>query len=215
MATVSKIVEIGILGFSLAFGFLSFYVLADLSKEQRKSQMAELTSQFVNFVIFIWLGKVLFHISTFVSDPMSILAYPSDSRSFYFAVALIALVLVYRSRRNNLNVLPLLKSFALIFLISSFVYEFIQIVADNNKFAFGYFILLAILIGIFFILRERLSVISLLMIMVTAWSIGMFILAYAQPYVTVFGYMMAPWFIAVFFIVSISIFVYRSRRRDA
>jgi hypothetical protein len=215
MAIASKLTAIGIIALSLAVGFLFFYLYSDLKKEQKKKHIEELTSQLINFVLFIWLGKIVLNLSTFLSDPLSVLAYPSDSKAFYFAIVLIALLLLYKSKRKNMKVLPLLESFVQLFLISSFVYEFIQLVVEDNSYAFGYVILLAILIGIFFFLRERLNVIILLIILVTAWSIGMVSLALIQPFVTVFGYMMAPWFVGVFFITSIGGLTYKLRKRDA
>lgn len=215
MAITSKLTAIGIIALSLAIGFLSFYLFSELSKEQKKKHMEELTSQLVNFVIFIWLGKIVLNFSIFITDPLSILAYPSDSKAFYFAIVLIALLLLYKSKRKNLNVLPLMESFAHIFLISSFVYEFIQLVIEDNPYAFGYFILLAILTGIFFFFREHMTITMLLMILVTAWSIGMIVLAFVQPFVTVFGYIMAPWFVGVIFIMSIGSLTYKLRKRDA
>ncbi|WP_047986452.1 hypothetical protein [Ornithinibacillus californiensis] len=215
MAIASKLTAIGIITLSLAIGFLFFYIYSDLKKGQKKKHIEELTSQLINFVIFIWLGKIVLNLSTFLSDPLSVLAYPSDSKAFYFAIVLIALLLLYKSKRKNMKVLPLLESFVQLFLISSFVYEFIQLVVEDNSYAFGYVILLAILIGIFFFLRERLNVIILLIILVTAWSVGMVSLALIQPFVTVFGYMMAPWFVGVIFITSIGGLTYKLRKRDA
>jgi hypothetical protein len=215
MAIASKLTAIGIIALSLALGFLFFYLYSDLKKEQKKKHVEELTSQLINFVLFIWLGKIVLNLSTFLSDPLSVLAYPSDSKAFYFAIVLIALSLLYKSKRKNTKILPLVDSFVQVFLISSFVYEFIQLVVEDNSYAFGYVILLAILIGIFFFLRERLNVIILLIILVTAWSIGMVSLALIQPFVTVFGYMMAPWFVGLMFIASVGCLTYKLRKRDA
>jgi hypothetical protein len=214
MAIASKLMAIGMIALSLAIGFLSFFLFSDLTKEERKKHIEEITSQIINFVVFIWLGKIVLNLSVFISDPLSILAYPSDSNAFYFAIVLVALLLLYQSKRKNMNVLPLMESFVHIFLISSFVYEFIQFVTVDNRYAFGYLILLAILIGVFFILRERMSISILLMIQVTVYSIGMIILSFVQPFITVFGYMIAPWFVGVFFVMSIGGLTYKLRKRD-
>ena len=214
MIIASKLMAIGMIALSLAIGFLSFFLFSDLTKEKKKRYIEELTSQIINFVVFIWLGKIVLNLSVFISDPLSILAYPSDSNAFYFAFVLEALLLLYQSKRKNKNVLPLMESFAHVFLISSFVYEFIQFVTVDNPYTLGYLILLAILIGVFFILRERMSITILLMIQVTAYSIGMIILSFVQPFITVFGYMIAPWFVRVFFVMSIGGLTYKLRKRD-
>ncbi len=215
MAVASKLTSIGIIALSLGIGILFFYVFSDTTKEQKKKQLEEFISQLINFVIFIWLGKIVLNLSQFISDPIPTLAYPSDSKAFYFAIVLIAFVLFYKTKRKNLNVLLFMDTFTYIFLISSFVYEFIQLVVNDNPFALGYLLLLGIIIGIFLFLRERLSVTVLLMVMVTIWSIGMVVLASVQPFVTVFGYMMAPWFVLVIFIMSISSLAYQFKKGDA
>ncbi|SET48618.1 hypothetical protein SAMN05216389_11291 [Oceanobacillus limi] len=202
LAVASKLTAIGIMALSLAIGFLSFYLLSDLTKEKRKRHIEELTSQFINFVIFIWLGKIVLHLPIFISDPLSILTYPSDSQSFYFAIVLISLLLLYKTKRKKLNILPFLESFIHIFLVGSFVYEFIQFVVEDNPYAFGYLILLAVLIGMFFFLQERLTTMMIVMVMMIVWSVGLVVLGFVQPFVTVFGYIMAPWFVGLFFVLS-------------
>ncbi|MBU8791378.1 MULTISPECIES: hypothetical protein [Bacillaceae] len=212
MAIASKLTAIGIIALSFAVGFLSFYLLSDLTREQKKLQVEEIISQLFNFVIFIWIGKILINLSTFISDPLSILAYPSDSKSFYFAIVSIALMLLYKSKQKNMQVIPLLDSFVHLFLISSFVYEFIQFVVVDNFYALGYLILLSILIAIFFLLRERFTTLKMLTVIVIVWSIGMLILGFVQPFVTVFGYIMAPWFVGLFLVMSVGILTYKIRR---
>lgn len=214
MAIASKLTAIGIIALSFAVGFLSFYLLSDLTREQKKLQVEEIISQLFNFVIFIWIGKILINLSTFISDPLSILAYPSDSKSFYFAIVSIALMLLYKSKQKNMQVIPLLDSFVHLFLISSFVYEFIQFVVVDNFYALGYLILLSILIAIFFLLRERFTTLKMLTVIVIVWSIGMLILGFVQPFVTVFGYIMAPWFVGLFLVMSVGILTYKIRRGD-
>jgi hypothetical protein len=111
-----------------------------------------------------------------------------------------------------MQVIPLLDSFVHLFLISSFVYEFIQFVVVDNFYALGYLILLSILIAIFFLLRERFTTLKMLTVIVIVWSIGMLILGFVQPFVTVFGYIMAPWFVGLFLVMSVGILTYKIRR---
>ncbi|WP_042150093.1 hypothetical protein [Paucisalibacillus sp. EB02] len=217
MSIASKLTTIGIIAFSIAIGFLSFYLFSnnDLTKDQKKKHIEEIMSHLINFIIFIWVGKIVLNLTIFISDPLSILAYPSNSKAFYFATVLTAILLLYKSKRKNMMVLPLLESFVHVFLIGSFVYEFIQFVIEDNRFAFGNLILIALLIGLYFFLRERMKVRMLLMVMVTAWSIGMILLGIIQPFVTVFGYIMAPWFVGVFFITCVISLAYKIRKWDA
>lgn len=214
MAIASKLTAIGMIALSIAIGILTFYLFSDVTKEQKKKHIEEIISQLVNFVIFIWIGKIVLNLSVFISDPLSILAYPSDSESFYFATLCITVLLLYKSKRKNMLVLPLLESFVPIFLIGSFVYEFMQFIIADNKFAFGYLILLALLIGLFLFLRERMMSTMLIIVIVTFWSIGMIILGIIQPFVTVFGYIMELWFVGVFFITCVGSLTYKLRKRD-
>jgi hypothetical protein len=213
MAVVSKLKIIGMIVLSFGIGFLSFYIFSDLSKKQKKEHIEEITSLVISFIMFIWLGKVVLNSSNFMKDPLSILAYPSNSSAFYVATLLLAFWLLYKSKRIKVNALSLIESFVHIFLISSFVYEFMQIVIYDNPFALGYLIELAFLLGIFFIIRERMARITLLMVMVTVWSLGLLVLAFVQPFVTVYGYIMAPWFIVVFLVACILVLTYKFRNR--
>lgn len=214
MAILSNLTIIGTIAFSLAMGFLTFYLFSNITKEQTKNHINELISQFINFVIFIWLSKIILNLSIFITDPLSILAYPSDSKAFYFAIVLQALFLLYKSKRKDMDVLPLMESFVFVFLISSFIYEFISFIVGDNTPAISYIILLSILIWIFFFIGERVNATTLLIVLITIWSFGMVILAFAQPFVTVFSYIMAPWFIGVIFVTSIFILTNKLRKRD-
>lgn len=50
MAVASKLTTIGIIALGFAIGFFSFYLFSELSKEQKKKHIEELTSQLINFV---------------------------------------------------------------------------------------------------------------------------------------------------------------------
>lgn len=208
MVIASKLLEIGIIAFSFAVGFLSLYFFSDLRQEVKTQHIEELFSQCVNFVIFIWVGKIIINFSVFISDPLVVLAYPSNARVFYFATGLMIVLLTYKLIRKEIDPLPLFKSFTQLFLISSFVFEFIELVWQDNQFSFSYLLLLAVLIGLFFILQEHISLSNLLIVIVSVWSIGLFILATLQPFVTVYNYMMTPWFIGAFYLICIGSLVY-------
>ncbi|PAV29608.1 hypothetical protein CIL05_09525 [Virgibacillus profundi] len=214
MVILSKLIPISIIVLSFAVGITSFYIMSDLSKEQKKKQMEELISQLVNFVIFIWLGKIIWHLSVFIKDPLAILAYPSNSDSFYIAVLFIAGLLVYKSFRKQLNVLTFMESFLHVFLVASFLYEFIQFVWNNNPYAFGYLILLSVLLILYFLLSRRITGSLLIIVILIGWTLGMLILTSIQPFVTVFGYIMEAWFVGLFFVLSFAILIYKRRKGD-
>lgn len=211
MVITSNLIPISIIVLSFTAGFISFYIMSDLPKDQKKRQTEELISQLANFVIFIWLGKIILNFSIFLKDPLAILAYPSNSDSFYIAVLSIGIVLVYKSFRKKMNVLSFIESFLPVFLVASFVYEFIQFVWNNNPYAFGYLILLSVLLILYLLLYKRMTASLLIMVMLIGWSLGMWILTSIQPFVTVFGYIMDQWFVGVFFMLSFVILIYRRK----
>lgn len=214
MAVQSKLLEIGILVSSLAVGLLAFYLLSDSPKAEKKKQMDDMISQMINFILLIWLGKIIMNFSLFLSDPLAVLAYPSDTDAFYTAVILMTIWLLVQSRRNKLKVFPLIVSFIPVFLVSSFFYEFIEWTAYDNPFAIGNLILFAVLIGLYFFLKERLDEAMLLFILITAWSFGLVFMMTFQPFITIFGYIVGFEFVGLFFVISDGILIYRFRKKS-
>ena len=214
MAIASKLMDIGIIVVSIAAGFISFYIISNLSKGTKKRNIEELTSQFINFVIFIWLGKIIIHFSTFIKDPLAILAYPSDSSAFYLAVLFITILLAYKAKRKKLDSEAFTEAFLHVFLVASFSFEFIQLVWNNNPFALGYLILLTILLVLYFTLNERITVHRLVIILLIGWSSGMTGLFFLQPIVTVFGYNLTRVAVALFFVICFLIILFIQRKRD-
>ncbi|ASK64036.1 hypothetical protein CFK37_18685 [Virgibacillus phasianinus] len=214
MLVVSKLMAIGVIIFSMLAGFIFFYIVSDLSKAQKKRLLEEMISQLINFMIFIWLGKVLLNLSIFIKDPLAILAYPSNSNAFYLAVLFSAVVLAYKSKRRKMDVPLFMESFLPVFLVASFFYEFIQLVWHDRVYSLGYIILLTVLLITFLLVRDRISGSVLLIVMLCGWSAGVVLIAYTQPFATVFGYLMDPWFVGLFFIVSILIIIFNKRKRD-
>src|SRR5690625_1193530 len=83
-------------------GLMFFYLTRPLSHVEIKQQIEEVISLLINFVIFIWIGKIVFRFSIFIEDPLAILAYPSDSSAFYVASLLIVVNIVYKDRKSVL-----------------------------------------------------------------------------------------------------------------
>src|SRR5690625_2240951 len=202
-AAIFKLKAIGLIVVSFVIGFAFFYMTNHLQKEHKKAQLEEMISQLVNFIIFIWVGKIILNFSIFINDPLVILAYPSNSDTFYIAILLSAILLFYKSWKKKFNVIQLITSFLPVFLMASFLYEFIQMMLDHNTFSFGYLTLSTILLVLFLLIHERLSSRNLILIMLISWTFGVLVLAYTHPFVTIFGYIMAPWFIVLFLITNL------------
>ncbi len=200
---------------SLGMGFLTYYLLNDLTKEKKKIFMKEVLSQLINFVIFIWLGKIILNITIFIVDPLAILSYPSNSSAFYLAVLLSVITIVIQFKRGRIDVFPFLNAFIHIFLASSFVYEFMQVIWNNNTYSIGYIGLVALLIVAFVIMRDVVPLHRSNLFILFGWTIGSLGLAVKMPVMMVFGYTMAPWVLVLMLIISCLLTIYLKMKEGA
>lgn len=204
---------IAIIVFSLSVGFLSFYLLSNLPKKTKKVYMEELASQLVNMFIFIWIGKVILNFSVFIKDPLAILAYPSDSNAFYLAVFFTVITIAIKSTRHKIDALIFSTAFTYLFLTASFVYEFIQIVWNNNIYSIKYIGLLAVLIIALVIMRDRITDYRLNIIILIGWTAGALGLSFIMPLMMVFGYTIAPWFLFLILMFLLLLIIIKKRKK--
>lgn len=214
MPTVTILMSIAVIALSVTIGLIVFYLLSRESKEQKRYYIEAIFSQVVNFIIFIWIGKVVLHFSLFVGDPLAVLAYPSNSEVFYLAVLGNALLLLYKDKRGQMDVLAFIDAFSFFFLSASLTYAFIQFIWNSDTYSFGYIILAAILFISLLIMQERLTKKTRVMVLVTGWTLGMLVLNFVQPFATVFGYIIAPWFVVLFLIVSWLIMIWNQIKKE-
>ncbi|WP_174613499.1 hypothetical protein [Virgibacillus ihumii] len=213
MAAAIKLMSVGVMALSFLFGFIFFFLTNGQSKEQRKLYMEEIFSQLINLIIFIWISKIILSFPLFMNDPISVLAYPSGANSFYLALFFSAAVFHYKSRKWQLDSLLFLESAMLVFLAASFAYEFIQYIYHNNQFAFGYLVLLTVMLLVFLFIQKRVTAAILLIIIIICWSMGVLLLYFLQPFVTVFGYIVSPWFLGLFILFSLLYIFFLKRKR--
>ncbi|AIF44883.1 MULTISPECIES: hypothetical protein [Virgibacillus] len=211
MAYTAILTNIGILILSILAGLFSFYLISDLPKEEKKKQAEEITSQIINFILFIWLGKIILHLGIFIQDPLAVLAYPSNSHALYLGLLFTSLAIAYKKYKQKIEVSSFILSFVPVFLVASFVYEFIEVVWRDNFYHWKYLTLLLILLGAYLILHNRLSKWKLIWVTLTGWIAGQLLLSYLMPYTTAFGYTMAPWFLILFYIASSSLIFFRKK----
>src|SRR5699024_11633921 len=77
-----KLISAVILGVSVVFGSIIYFMMNSSSKSEKKGTLEELLSQFINLMIFIYIIKIILNLDIFLADPMAVLAYPSDSTVF-------------------------------------------------------------------------------------------------------------------------------------
>lgn len=215
MSMVSAQISIAIIILSWSVGFFSFYLMSDLSKKKKKIYMEELASQLMNFVIFMWIGKVLLNFAVFIKEPLTIIAYPSNSSAFYLAVFMSAITITIKSKRQENDFVPFLNAFTYVFLVASFVYEFTQIVWNNNLYSIRYMGLLAVLIIVTVIMRDRIATYRLNIIVLVSWTIGTLGFAFMMPFTMVFGYTIAPWFLVLMLIICCLLMVCQKKKEGA
>jgi len=203
---------IAIIIFSWSMGFLTYYILSDSTKAEKKASMEEIAGQLIHFVIFLWIGKIILNLNIFIIDPLAILAYPSDSYAFYFAILLSGFTIVIQYKRRKIDALPFSIAFIYIFLTASFVYEFMQVIWNKNIYSIGYLSLIALLIITFVVLRNFVHPHWLNLLILLGWSIGSLSLAMIKPILMVFGYTIAPWFLVFILIICCGLMVYQKMK---
>src|SRR5690625_1283933 len=177
------------------------------TKEIKKKQIEGIFSLLINFIIYIWIGKIVQHFPFILKDPLAVLAYPSNSLSFYIATGLIIFHLVYLVVRHKENVNTILQVFLPIFLASIFVYEFIGIViqkSDQNWLTFIWILILFLTYVFYGNKKKYMNKIILIL-----WCGGQFIIASIIPYTTVFGYMLTSIYFIVLLIILTGFFIYQ------
>lgn len=211
MASIAKVMTIVSTFFGIIVGLFVYYWMSPASKEEKKKQLEEFTDFFLNFIIFIWVGKIIMNISTFIKDPLAVLAYPADSNSFYVAIILSILRLVYKRKKIHLSIF--VNSLLPVVFTASFIYEFIQFLQDGNLYSLTNMIFYMILLTIYYYLSGKISEVNLFIILLISWLIGTLIMFFTQPYVLFFGYLLSLPFILVFFIFIASVLIYIKLKR--
>lgn len=209
MATTQVLIKIGILVGSFLVGLLFFYMTSPLSKEKKKLHIDQVVSQLINFVIFIWLGKVIDHFNLFIKDPLAVLAYPSNASAFYIATLLFLLWMGYQVNRKKLQITSFMKAFVPVLLAASFVYEFIQLTMYEKNTLLYLALLMILLVVYVFRTKEFSSQLLLLMI----WAIGQIIVSFFVPFVTIFDFIISRYFFVGIIILCIALYSYNVRRK--
>lgn len=203
----------GMKAVSWLLGFIVFYLLSPMPKAQRKHQIQEVSAHLINFVLFIWLGKLLLNFPRFIENPLAVLAYPSNASAFYLAVLFTLGTVIYKMKKEKVDLPKLLEGFIYVFLVASFIYEFMQIIWQGTRVAPLYFILIGGLIFLQLFLQNRLSANQLVAVLLIGWGAGTLALSVFTPYVIVFGYTIAQWFLLLVLLSGIVFYIVQERKR--
>jgi|SRR5690625_598909 len=210
MAKVQVLIELGVLLGSFIFGILFYYFVTPATKEEKKEQIDLVSSQIINFVIFIWLGKILYHVKLFIQDPFAVLAYPSNSEAFYIATAIFVGTIAIQSYRKKISISSLVTVFTPVVIASSFLYEFIQMQFFQKNALIYLALLILLLFG--YILLDKTAMNQSALIF--TWAAGLLILSYLAPFIMIFQFLISRIFIIIVMIISLVSFGYYKRRKN-
>lgn len=213
MPSTTVMMSIGILVISFIVGFLFYFLIADEAKERKKQHVENLLSLLINFILYIWIGKVVIHINLFVQDPLAVLAYPSDSKAFYIASVLIMVNIYYLITTKRQVGRPLFNTFVPFFIATSFVFEFTQLVIYKNYNVWPMLFLWMLLLVGYVLVYGKWANTLVNVIFATVSLITLFILTYIKDTVTIFGYTISPFYFISLLILVFIIIVYSNRRK--
>lgn len=212
MPSIIVIKSVGIVIISFIIGISFFYFTSSLSTEKKKQQLEDVLSLIINFVIYIWVGKVILNLSLFISDPLAVLAYPSNASSFYVATLLLLINIGYRVWRHQFSVVKWLSVFLPVVLAAAFSYEFLQLL-DSGHQQLTQLIFYMLLLLAYLLLENKLPIHKVTLYIMTIWTFGQLITSLIFPLVTLFGYSMKPWFNLILTLIMIGFTVYNQRKQ--
>ncbi|MBB5174045.1 hypothetical protein [Texcoconibacillus texcoconensis] len=109
--------------------FIGYFLLTYVSsfKEDRWKSLRETVVNGVIWFIFSFLfGSILFHIETFLSDPLAVLSYPSGGQELYLSILVVIGYFVYASVQKNIPIHLYLHALLTPLFSSSFLYAFFE-----------------------------------------------------------------------------------------
>lgn len=213
MAATSVLISVTMLVISFIIGVFVYFITDYHVIKDKKKNIEDVFSFFVNFIIFIWVGKIIWNLELFISDPLAVLAYPSFSGAFYIAFILSSILVVWKLKKGVITFEPFVHTLITVFIFSSFIYEFIELVWQDNLYTWRYLALLFALSMLYLIFSNRISYNLMSGLVILLWGLGQAILSITLPFTTVFGYLLDTWFFIVMSLVGMIILILEIRRK--
>lgn len=205
--------ELVILLGSFIIGVIFFRLISSYSTIATKQQMDEVVNMLIVFVLALWIGKISTNFTTFIADPISILAYPSDSTAFYIASILSVIYVKVKQKRAYNQVIALLYAFLIVFFTASFTYGFIQLIVGTAAYTLPYLGLLVLLLILFVLQEDTLAKEKLVFIGLATWSLGQWVLSFFSE-TTVFQFHLSHWFYAAISFAVVLLLIYRKKVKN-
>lgn len=193
--------DIIIKSLSFVFGIIFLIVTSPFS---RKEQISQVIDFLIVFLLMIIGSKVLLHIRIFLTDPIAVLAFPSDSKAFYLAFVMMSVYLSMLVKRNKIDLLSFSDSFVRVLLMTMFVQFFSEIIFTDD-FVSIYQLMLSFILLLFLLLFEkRVANLILHTNILIIWGVGNAFLHIFSP-VLLFGFQVDSWFYLMIGLVGLII----------
>ncbi|SDC32098.1 hypothetical protein SAMN05421734_106139 [Pelagirhabdus alkalitolerans] len=88
---------------SLGLGVGFFWFTSPFETHLKKRHLNYLVDLIITFIIAMIISKMILHIELVFTDPIAVLAYPSDSRAFYMATAVLFIFIYRHIKQGNYN----------------------------------------------------------------------------------------------------------------
>lgn len=195
---------------SFVIAFLYFWVSSSLSKETKKELLNQVESIIITFIISIYIGKMVFHIDILLSDPVAILAYPSNSNAFYIATLLTIIYSFIKMKTKTLE--GVLYAFLQVFISASFVFEFFFLVLGDNG-NILYFVILVLLLVTAILLQDKLTPVTISSFTIITWSLGQLVVVSLYGQASIFQFTISPWYFFVSLLIGFLVLILKKMGR--
>src|SRR5699024_7395233 len=142
------------------------------------------------------------HLPEFFSDPLAILAYPSNSNAFYVASGLGLINIIINVTRKKVALRSYIHAFIPILIGASLLFEVIHYIQNGTINNLTYLLLLILLVGIQLIFNIQ-HIVKLNLIIAIIWStvqLGLFLI---YNYTMIFNYLIHPIYFVIIIILAI------------
>lgn len=205
--TVAKI----ILSFLLGAGV--YFIVIQGEAKMKWQAIEDVFSFIINVILYMWLAKILLHLQMFIQDPFALLAYPSTRQAFYIGVALAVIHSVYKGWKKGEFSTALYDAFVPIFIFSSFIYEFMQLIERKSNYELPYVITLAVVLLYYVFIGAKMSASLRSYTTALLWLVGVFILQWIMPVVTMYQYRITIPFIVIVLLAHVGYGIIQKKRK--
>ncbi|HLR65139.1 MAG TPA: hypothetical protein VK075_06910 [Pseudogracilibacillus sp.] len=204
MTVVYKLLQY-VIAFMIGIAF--YYGKSSKERTFKKKAIDQFLSYLINFIIYIWVAKIVLNLPLFVKDPFAVLPYPSTQPMFYLAQFLLGIHLFVQYKRQKVNKMYLQDTFMPIMLMSLFIYDFIDFKFNHFNQSLATFILYSVLILLFLFIK-RVKTWHLVII----WAAIQLIFASYFSYTTIYGYLIAPYYFIVILLLAFGYKLWQRRQ---